>query len=527
MPTNSLVRALLTDMYEITMASAYFNSGRHDINAAFDLFFRKNPFDGEFTVFAGLNEVVNFVKNFRFTDEDIDFICDKVLKCDPAFRNWLKDIDTSRVKIYGLKEGSTCFPRLPVMRIEGPLGICQLLESALLNLISFPSLIATNAARMRLAAGRDKTLVEFGLRRAQGPDGAVSASRYSYLGGFDGTSNVLAGKLFDIPVSGTQAHAYIQSFSGLDEIKELEFIDSEGKRRDLIETVLRYRSKITNGNSNEGELASFISYAAAFPDGFLALVDTYDTLNSGIPNFLCVALALQEFGYEPVGIRLDSGDLAHLSRRVREIFNNAEENYNVDFSGLKIVASNEINESTLVSLERQGHEIDIFGIGTHLVTCQAQPSLGCVYKLVEVNDEPRIKLSQEATKVTIPGRKRCFRLVGREGYPLADVMLMPGENPPEIGKRFLCCHPFEKVKRTFIMPSRVIPLHHLYWDGDRAEQLPSLEESKKYAEEQLANTRTDHLRFTNPTPYKVSLSERLFNFMHELWSKEIPPGELD
>jgi len=527
MPINSLVGPLLTDMYEITMASAYYKSGKHNDNAAFDLFFRKNPFDGEFTVFAGLSEVVNFVKNFRFTDEDIDYICNNAPKCDPEFRNWLKNIDTSTVKIYGLKEGSICFPRLPVMRIEGPLGICQLLESALLNLISFPSLIATNAARMRLASGKDKKLIEFGLRRAQGPDGAVSASRYSYLGGFDGTSNMLAGKLFDIPVSGTQAHAYIQSFSGLDEIKDLEFTDSEGKRRDLTGAVLKYQSKITNGNPNDGELASFISYAAAFPRDFLALVDTYDTLNSGIPNFLCVALALKEFGFEPVGIRLDSGDLAHLSKQVRKVFNNTGKKFKVDFSALKIVASNEINESTLASLERQGHEIDIFGIGTHLVTCQAQPSLGCVYKLVEVNDEPRIKLSQEATKVTIPGRKQCYRLIGREGYPLADVMLMPDENPPEVGKRFLCCHPFEKVKRTFIIPSRVITLHHLYWDGDDTEQLPSLEESRKYAREQLECTRPDHLRFTNPTPYKVSLSERLFNFMQELWSKEIPTGELD
>lgn len=527
MPTNSLVRALLTDMYEITMASAYFKSGKHDDTAAFDLFFRKNPFDGEFTVFAGLSEVVDFVKNFHFSDEDIDFVCNSALKCDTAFRNWLKNIDTSEVKIFALKEGSICFPRLPVIRVEGPLGICQLLESALLNLVSFPSLIATNAARMRLAAGKGKSLIEFGLRRAQGPDGAVSASRYSYLGGFDGTSNMLAGKLFDIPVSGTQAHAYIQSFSGLDEIADIELVDSNGEKQDLTKTVLDYRSRITNGNSNDGELASFISYAAAFPDGFLALVDTYDTLNSGIPNFLCVALALKKFGYEPIGIRLDSGDLSHLSRSVRNKFNETAEKFKVDFSDLKIVASNEINESTLSSLERQGHEIDIFGIGTHLVTCQAQPSLGCVYKLVEVNNEPRIKLSQEASKVTIPGRKKCYRLTGREGYPLADVMLMHDENPPEIGKRFLCCHPFEKVKRTFVIPSDVIPLHHQYWDGDRAETLPSLEESREYARTQLDSTRPDHLRFTNPTPYKVSLSEKMFNFMHELWSKEIPPGELE
>ena len=527
MPINSLVRALLTDMYEITMASAYFKSGRHNNKAAFDLFFRKNPFDGEFTIFAGLSEVIAFVRDFRFSDEEIEFVCSSALKCNSAFRDWLKNIDTSEVKIYALTEGSVCFPRLPMIRVEGPLGICQLLESTLLNLVSFPSLIATNAARMRLAAGKDKKLIEFGLRRAQGPDGAISASRYSYLGGFDGTSNMLAGKLFNIPVSGTQAHAYIQSFSNLDEARGIDFVDSSGQKQDLMKSVLEFRDKITNGNSNDGELASFVSYAAAFPDGFLALVDTYDTLHSGIPNFLCVALALKKSGYEPVGIRLDSGDLAHLSKSVRKKFDDIAKKFNIDLGDLKIVASNEINESTLASLERQGHEIDIFGIGTHLVTCQAQPSLGCVYKLVSVNDEPRIKLSQEAAKVTVPGRKKAYRLVGREGYPLADVMLMPDENPPEKGKRFLCCHPFEKVKRTFVIPSEVQPLHRLYWDGRPAGTIPPLEQSRKYTRNQLETMRPDHLRFTNPTPYKVSLSDKMFSFMHELWSKEIPPGELD
>jgi nicotinate phosphoribosyltransferase len=425
-----------------------------------------------------------------------------------------------------MPEGSVVFPREPIMRVEGPLGVCQLLETTLLNLLSYPSLVATNAARMRLAVGPGKSIVEFGARRAQGPDGAVSAARYSYLGGADGTSNLMAGYAFDIPVSGTQAHSFIQSFSSLDELTDRTIIDSEGKPHDLVSEVLEFRDKMGYSNTNDGELASFIAYAQTFPDSFLTLVDTYDTLKSGIPNFLCVAVALAKLGHEPVGVRLDSGDLAYLSRVTRTMIDQTGEKYGFDFGSVKIVASNEINETTLWSLKHQGHEIDIFGIGTHLVTCQAQPSLGCVYKLVEINGRPRIKLSQDPEKMTIPGRKEIYRLIGKDGHPLADLMIHPDEEKPQAGKRILCCHPYQEARRTYITPTEVRPMHRLVWDGRLTGEAPDLKACRTYAAEEIASLRNDHIRPVNPTPYKISLSENLYDFMHQLWRQVAPVGEL-
>lgn len=523
---NGYANALLTDLYEFTMACGFYHANQHERTAVFDLFFRKNPFGGEFTLFAGLSEALRFVSEYRIADEAMDFICASMPRCSTGFREWLSTLDCSKVKIYAMPEGSVVFPGEPLMRVEGPLAICQLLESSLLNLVSYPSLVATNAARMRLAAGPAKTLVEFGMRRAQGPDGAVSASRYSYLGGFDGTSNMLAGYLFDIPVSGTQAHSYISSFSGLEDIKNRRLESELGADEDFVTTVLRYRDELGFTNTHEGELAAFIAYAQAFPSGVLALVDTYDTLKSGIPNFLCVALALIALGHQPLGIRLDSGDLAHLSREVRSLFRSAAAKYDVDLSGLKIVASNEINEITLRSLGQQQHEIDIFGIGTHLVTCQSQPSLGCVYKLVEIDGQPRIKLSQDSSKVTIPGRKDVYRLIGERGWPLADLMICPDEKPPQVGRRILCCHPYQEKLRTFVIPSRVVPMQSCVWDGRIEIPIRPLDQIRDYARDQLSALRPDHLRPLNPTPYKVSVSEHLYDFMHKLWLHEAPISEM-
>lgn len=517
---------LLTDLYEFTMAYAYFQSGRHQINAAFDLFFRKNPFGGEFTVFSGLAEVTEYIRGYRWTDQQIEFLCSQMPECSSGFQNWLRNLDSSAVRLYAMPEGTLVFPRIPLLRVEGPLGIVQMMESTLLNLVAYPSLVATNAARMRIAAGYDKQLVEFGLRRAQGPDGAVSASRYSYLGGFDGTSNVKASELFGIPSSGTQAHAYIQSYGSLDEIADSTLTDPDGNDHDIRELALGFREQLNGSHTNDGELASFIAYAQAFPGGFLALVDTYDTLKSGVPNFLAVALALKTIGYQPVGIRLDSGDLAHLSKVSRQMILNAGRTTGIDLGDVKIVASNEINEPTLRSLNQQGHEIDIFGVGTHLVTCQAQPSLGCVYKLVELDSVPRIKISQEPSKTTIPGRKAAYRLHGEAGYPLADIMLPVGDEAPQAGQRILCCHPWDETKRTYVVPACVEPLHRLVWDGSESHEIASLEASRERARQQLGSMREDHLRLMNPTPYKVSLSRGLFEFTRELMLKETPVGEL-
>ncbi|EPS69664.1 hypothetical protein M569_05101, partial [Genlisea aurea] len=270
----------------------------------------------------------------------------------------------------------------------------------------------------------------------QGPDGGIGASKYCYMGGFDATSNVAAGKLFGIPLRGTHSHAFVSSFVSTDEITDKSLKSSDGSNScdDFVSLVRTWLSKIkfsggTFGETNQSELAAFTSYALAFPSNFLALVDTYDVIRSGVPNFCAVAVALNDLGYKAVGIRLDSGDLAYLSCESRKIFRVIEDEFGVsNFSRTSITASNDLNEETLDALNKQGHEIDAYGIGTHLVTCYAQPALGVVFKLVEINNQPRIKLSEDVSKVSIPCKKRCYRLYGKEAYSLLDIMT--GENEP-------------------------------------------------------------------------------------------------
>lgn len=522
-PTCHLVNPLLTDMYQISMCYAYFRSKRHLTHAVFDLFFRKNPFGGEYTIFAGLSEVISFLNAYKFTDTHIDYLKKQMPEASEEFFEYLRSLDCSQVTVHAFKEGSVVFPREPLLRVEGPIGICQLLETTLLCIVNFASLVATNAARMRLAVGPNKTLLEFGLRRSQGPDGGVSASRYSYVGGFDGTSNALAGMLFGMKVGGTHAHSFVQSFSCIEDLtsREIESPDGTGPPIDIVSIVLKYRAQLNWAHTNTGELAAFIAYAQAFPSAFLALVDTYDTLVSGIPNFILCALAMYEIGHKPLGIRLDSGDLAYLSQEARKMFRAIEERFQIPrmASSLKIVASNDIGEETLYSLNQQGHSIDTFGIGTNLVTCQDQPALGCVYKLVEFDSNPRIKLSQEIKKVSIPGKKVLFRLHGRAGFPLVDLMLTEEEihkyGEPRAGQRLTCRHPLDPTQRVVCVPARVVRLLQKYWDKGPTCEPESIAEVRSAALRELNSLRHDHVRFLNPTPYKVSLSEHLFETMQD------------
>lgn len=582
-PTSSFVGPLFTDLYELTMAYGYWKNGKHEERAVFDLFFRKNPFGGEFTIFAGLEEVLRSLRSFQFSDADIRFLrsgavlekselqllferglTDGLIRenaggterlrldpwgaefwdpveypkddvrveaplgsCEPAFFDWLKNVDCSELKVFSLPEGTIAFPRIPLIRVEGPLALAQMQETLLLNLTNFPSLMATNAARFRLAVGPDKGLIEFGLRRAQGPDGGVSASRYAYMGGFNGTSNVKAGQLFAIPVKGTMAHSYVSSFLRLDEVRKRLLAGPDGKEHDFLDMVLEYRRQLGYSGTNDGELAAFISYAQAFPDGFLALVDTYDSMQSGVPNFLCVALALIRIGYKPIGIRLDSGDLAYLSKEARRLFRDIGRRFSIDwFGGISILASNDIEEATLLSLRHEGHEIDVFGVGTHLVTCRAQPALGCVYKLVAINGLPRIKLSDQPDKMTIPGKKDVYRLVGEHQYPVLDLMTEAGQPAPRAGEKILCRHPFGETKRAYVTPAKVLPLLRCVWDGRQTFSFPTLDEIRGYVLDQTALMRPDHLRTVNPTPYKVSVSEDLYRSIHELWMREAPVAEI-
>ncbi|KAK7307637.1 hypothetical protein VNO77_40879 [Canavalia gladiata] len=540
-PTNPMVTPMLTDLYQFTMAYAYWKARKHQQRAVFDLYFRKNPFGGEYTVFAGLEECVRFIANYKLSEEDINFIKKNLsVSCEDGFLDYLRGIDCSDVELYAVPEGSVVFPKVPLLRVEGPIAVVQLLEAPFLNLINFASLVATNAARHRFVAGKSKTLLEFGLRRAQGPDGGVGASKYCYIGGFDATSNVAAGMLFGIPLRGTHSHAFVSSYMSLDEItnKRLRRKDGSSTCEDFLSLVQKWQRKIQCSNSlrsisaetNQSELAAFTSYALAFPDNFLALVDTYDVIRSGIPNFCAVALALNDLGYKAMGIRLDSGDLAYLSCEVRKIFYTIEKEFGLPgFGKMSITASNDLNEETLDALNKQGHEVDTYGIGTYLVTCYAQAALGVVFKLVEIYNQPRTKLSEDLSKVTIPCKKRIYRLYGKEGYSLVDIMTGENEPSPKVGERILCRHPFQESKRVYVVPQHVEELLRCYCAGisdKKAEILPPLKEIRERCIKQLEQMRPDHMRRINPTPYKVSVSAKLYDFIHFLWFNEAPVGEL-
>lgn len=540
-PTNPMVTPLLTDLYQFTMAYAYWKANKHQERAVFDLYFRKNPFGGEYTVFAGLEECIRLIANFKFTEDEISFIRESLPgSCEDGFFDYLRGLDCSEVEVYSIAEGSVVFPKVPLLRIEGPIAVAQLLETPLVNLVNYASLVATNAARHRFVAGKSKMLLEFGLRRAQGPDGGISASKYCYLGGFDATSNVAAGRLFGIPLRGTHSHAFVSSYMSPDEIidKSLRSADGSSSCEDLVSLAQTWLSKIQwssslrgiFGETNQSELAAFTSYALAFPISFLALVDTYDVMRSGIPNFCAVALALNDLGYKAVGIRLDSGDLAYLSCEARKFFRAIEKEFGVPgFGKMSITASNDLNEETLDALNKQGHEVDAYGIGTYLVTCYAQAALGCVFKLVEINNQPRIKLSEDVSKVSIPCKKRSYRLYGREGYPLVDIMTGGNEPSPKVGERILCRHPFNESKRAYVVPQQVEELLKCYWPGSSdkpREDLPPLKDIRDRCIKQLEIMRPDHMRRLNPTPYKVSVSAKLYDFIHFLWLNEAPVGEL-
>eukprot|EP00041_Stephanoeca_diplocostata_P033933 m.1136509 g.1136509 ORF g.1136509 m.1136509 type:complete len:586 (-) comp24433_c0_seq1:2537-4294(-) len=541
---NPLVCAMLTDYYQITMGYAYWKAGKMNDSAVFDLYFRKNPFKGEFTLYAGLEECIRFLATFKFTKRDTEFLKSRMpTYIEQEFFDYLETLDGSQVSLYSQEEGTVVFPKVPLLRVCGPLLLVQLLETPFLTMVNFASLVCTNAMRHRIAVGTDIQLLEFGLRRAQGPDGGLSASRYCYLGGFDATSNVLAGQMFDIPIKGTHAHAFVTSYAKEDADARhapplvLKAHTGDAVCENFLKLVLEKSAFIISNSAawghsvdpNSGELAAFASYAHAFPDGFLALVDTYNVMKSGLPNFVAVVLALRDLGYHAVGVRLDSGDLAYLSKACRQYFRDVSKHVK-DLEWLaatNIVASNDINEETLYSLQNQGHEINTFGVGTHLVTCQAQPALGCVFKLVALNDEPRIKLSEDVEKVNLPGSKDAFRLYGKDGAPLIDLLSNTDEPPPTPGKRILCRHPFIESKRAYVVPAKIEKLHHLFWDrGVVCRALPDLDTLRQRARASVLCQRPDHIRALNPTPYKVSVTEELYSRLHRLWLTNAPVTEL-
>lgn len=322
------------------------------------------------------------------------------------------------------------------------------------------------------------------------------------------------------------------SYTQLNDLHSRMLKNKQGEEVDFVTLVINKRNTLKyEQTTNEGELAAYIAYAQAFPNGFLALVDTYDTLSSGVLNFLIVGFVLYELGYKPIGIRLDSGDLASLSKQIRNMFRLFDETYiHKDyFVNCIIVASNDINEDVLKDLNDKGHDIDTFGIGTHLVTCQKQPALGCVYKLVEINNHPRIKLSNEITKMIIPGKKNIYRLYGENDKPLLDLLLLADEPIPTIDNNILVRHPFAESKRVYVQAKSIKPLLSLVYDGNNGgiqyNQLINLEKAKELCSIELATFGEPHILVapvSNKSTYKLSVSQKLFEFTHKLWMDNAP-----
>ncbi|XP_069588134.1 nicotinate phosphoribosyltransferase isoform X1 [Ranitomeya imitator] len=518
---------LLTDLYQFTMAYGYWRSGRHREAAEFELFFRDAPFSGGFTLFCGLEETLRFLRDFRFSRADLQYLASVLPpSVDRGFFEYLETVDASEVSLASFPEGSVVFPREPLMKVRGPLLVVQLLETTLLCLVNYASLVATNAARFRLAVGPDKKLLEMGLRRAQGPDGGLSASKYSYIGGFDCTSNVLAGQRFNIPVAGTVAHSYVASFSSTDEVQHLVLRPAGGQDTgvDFLSLSQSWLQKVCHllqippGSTHPGELAAFVSYAIAFPLNFLVVVDTYSVMMSGIPNFCAVVLALQELGYRAVGVRLDSGDLARQSVEIRKIFQLCAERLEApSFRTLSIAVSNNISEKSVKTLTQSDNEINVIGVGTHLVTCPLQPSLGCVYKLVQVNDQPRIKISEDQEKSTIPGSKAVYRLYDRSDQPLLDLMTLEDEPPPELGKEVKVYELGRSTENECVTPIRAKPLHRTYFHHAQLLQpLPTITDIRCYAQRSLSSLHPQQRQLDEPRPYRVAVSEKLHGLLSAL-----------
>lgn len=455
--------AIYTDFYELTMAQGYFLSGRANEQACFDYFFRDLPFDGGYVIFAGLSDLLQILEDFRFNEDELDYLAKQGFKV--SFLDYLRNFEFSAT-IHAAKEGEIIFPTEPVVRVEGTIIEAQIVETLLLNILNFESLIATKARRMKFAAGERKVL-DFGLRRAQG-FGGIQASKAAIIGGVEATSNVYASFQHDIPASGTMAHSWVQSF--------------------------------------ENELESFRTYAKYYPDDTILLVDTYSTLSSGVPNAIKVAKELQENGHQLKGIRLDSGDLAYFARKARKQLDKAGLNY------VKIAASNQLDERLIQSLLNQGAPIDIFGVGTRLVTGHDTPALDGVYKLAAVNGEPKLKISENVEKITLPGCKRTNRYIDEDGRFLGDGILLDAETSPET-----LYHPLYSAKHTDVTAFDSEPLlHSVLEDGNLTREISTAQESAAYAYSQFEKLNPEHKRFDNPHIYKVGISKKLMNLRNKL-----------
>ncbi|MCS6969176.1 MAG: nicotinate phosphoribosyltransferase [Cytophagales bacterium] len=473
--------ALLTDLYQITMAYAYWKNQMTEQEAVFNMFFRKNPFNGGYTVACGLAYVIDYLENFRFTQEDIDYLSTLTSPSghplfEPGFLDYLAQLRFT-CDIDAIPEGTVVFPHEPLLRVKGPLIQGQLLETPLLNIINFQTLIATKAARVCHAA-QGEPVLEFGLRRAQGIDGGLAASRAAYIGGCAATSNVLAGKLFGIPVRGTHAHSWVMSFSD--------------------------------------EKTAFRAYAQAMPYNCVLLVDTYDTLE-GIKNAIEVGKELQAQGYQLSGIRLDSGDLAYLSIKARQMLDEA------GFTHTNILASNDLDEYIVASLKQQEACINVWGIGTKLVTAFDQPALGGVYKMTAIKNKAgkwdyKLKISEQAIKISNPGLLQVQRFYDEEGLCMADVIYDQESFNPHQQEQVIIIDPLDPTRRKIVdtsTPSQLL-LQPIFKQGIKCYQSPDIQTIRAYAQKQIKTLHPTIRRFTNPHQYPVGLEKSLYELKTQL-----------
>ncbi|MFG6383621.1 MAG: nicotinate phosphoribosyltransferase [Lachnospiraceae bacterium] len=475
---NTLNLTLLTDLYELTMMQGYFKSGNHE-TVVFDAFYRTNPSNGGYAICAGLEQIIDYIENLHFSKEDISYL----RELEIFEEDFLEYLSTFRFSgdIYAIPEGTVIFPREPLVKVIAPIMEAQLIETAILNILNHQSLIATKAARVCYAADGDGVM-EFGLRRAQGPDAGIYGARAAIIGGCCGTSNVLCGQIFDVPVKGTHAHSWIMSFPD--------------------------------------EYTAFKTYAELYPSACILLVDTYDTLKSGIPNAIRVFTEMRDAGIPLTfyGIRMDSGDLAYLSKIVRRMLDAA------GFPDAVISASNDLDEYLIENLKAQGAKITSWGVGTNLITSKDCPAFGGVYKLAAIQDEtgtflPKIKLSENTEKVTNPGNKTIYRIYEKDsGKIKADYICLVGETF-DTKKDLRLFDPLETWKKTTLKGGTYTMrelLIQVFQKGTCVYHSPKVMEIQKYCNQEKETLWNETKRFVNPHEVYVDLSDELFDMKRNI-----------
>ncbi|HGA0169413.1 TPA: nicotinate phosphoribosyltransferase [Streptococcus agalactiae] len=453
---------LHTDLYQINMMQVYFNKGIHNKRAVFEAYFRKVPFENGYAVFAGLERIVRYLENLSFSDSDLSYL--EELGYPEEFLDYLKNLKME-LTVKSAKEGDLVFANEPLVQIEGPLAQCQLVETAILNIINYQTLVATKAARIRSVI-EDEPLLEFGTRRAQEMDAAIWGTRAAIIGGANATSNVRAGKIFNIPVSGTHAHALVQTYGD--------------------------------------DYQAFKAYAETHKD-CVFLVDTYDTLRVGVPNAIRVAKEMGE-KINFLGVRLDSGDLAYLSKKVRQQLDDA------GFPNAKIYASNDLDENTILNLKMQKAKIDVWGVGTKLITAYDQPALGAVYKIVSIETDAgsmrdTIKLSNNAEKVSTPGKKQVWRITSRaKGKSEGDYITFADTDVTQLDEIEMFHPTYTYIKKTVRDFDAVPLLVDIFDKGKLVYQLPSLQEIQEYGRKEFDQLWDEYKRVLNPQDYPVDLA---------------------